>query len=157
MADAIRSYAQDLANQPYDSGMNVGDIKFDVNKDDPHFDICNSDEIFQYYSLSFSSTDDVKKQVRAKALSKSVTGVPSGYFTIRFVVNCKGEADRFRFYAVDLQYRERSIDGNIAKLLGSIIEAIEAWPIGTFEQAPVDYYRFVTFKIQDSKVMEILP
>jgi hypothetical protein len=151
--------AQSISHLPSASGMAVGDIAFDEKLDDKKFCICNASEIFQYHSLAFNNRHAFKRRAQKQVLklkSGSRKNV-SGYITIRFIVNCNGEADRFRILSVDHRYSPQFFDRTFTLALLAVVKNFDAWSIGKFEGELVDYYQIVTFKIVNSRVADILP
>lgn len=97
---------------------NVGDIVFDSLTDKRDFYLCHPDNIFQYYN--FGTTYKGEKYKLRKTLierfsyQKEYEKV-SGYMVIRFVVNCKGETDRFRVSQVDQKYNLAEFDTGLVE------------------------------------------
>jgi len=119
----------------------VGDIEHDPSKDNRGFAICNGeDKVLQYFNLM---DEPIYKQ--------------NGLIRIRFIVNCKGQAGRFRVLQSDLNFKETEFDKKVVSQLSEITEGIERWVILQRDSQPVDYYYYLVFKIIDGRITEILP
>lgn len=81
----------------------------------------------------------------------------SGYLTFRFIMNCKGEVGRFIVEEVDLSFNESSFDKKLVKELLEITSSMDNWRPLCFHDENKDVYMFVTYKIVNGQIMEILP
>jgi len=141
----------------------VGDIQGDSDLDKPEFNTCNGDErVFQYFNTGEGFRYKGEKTTlvsKIQKLYKPLQNLPnqSGYIRIRFIVNCKGEAGRFRVLASDFNYQEKEFDKAIIDQLLSIIERLDGWEIMTKSDKTLDYYLYLIFKIDNGHIIEILP
>lgn len=121
--------------------------------------LCDSVKyIPQYYSVHgkypLSSEALVKK---ANATVHFPTGFSSnGYITIRFVVNCMGETNCFHIYEVDNAYKTTTFPKEVTRSLLDFVKQLGNWPRRT-EQQKVNYYAYLTFRIQHGKITHIVP
>lgn len=143
--------------------LQVGDIYFDVKLDDSNFKVCDEKQVFQYYNfgkgLNYKG-EKVKINEHFKAGFKSNDAVnESGYLTIRFIVNCKGETGRFRVLGMDTDYKEKVFSESLTSQLLQLTKQLDGWIVGEFEGEgiPFDYYQYLTFKIENGKLIEIMP
>lgn len=81
----------------------------------------------------------------------------SGFLTFRFVVNCHGEAGRFVIEEVDLNFNEHSFDKKLKKDLLNFVSQLDRWNPVCFGADYVDAYMFITFKLEDGQIIEVLP
>lgn len=140
----------------------VGDIEQNRQVDEPDFKICNGDEkVIQYFNMSKGPVYRGEKSSIVNLFNakyKPVTGKnQNGFIRIRFIVNCEGEAGRFRVLQSDYDYQETEFDKEIVAQLINITKAIENWEIFYSSEIPVDYYMYLIFKITDGQLTEILP
>lgn len=144
----------------HDYPLHVGDIAFDETIDDPDFFICNEKRIPQYYAFRSSSylgeKPVIEKYFQEKYNHEGLEN-ENGYLTIRFIVNCKGKAGRFRMQEMGLDYIEKKFDIKLSDQLFSLTTQIEAWTKNISKGQPYDYYQYLTFKIIDGEIKEILP
>lgn len=81
----------------------------------------------------------------------------TGLVRVRFVVNCKGETDRFRILGMDRDYNEKVFDPEITEQILSITKNLKGWGIKKLDNQPIDYYQYLIFAIDNGKIAKILP
>jgi hypothetical protein len=139
----------------------VGDIVFDPNIDDPNFALCGTEEqLFQYFNSGKGIEIEGEKKGLDKqlfALFKNTKFKNDGYVRIRFIVNCKGESGRFRVLTSDLQFREMKMHSSTTEPLLKACKDIKGWKPLVYNDMARDYYQYLTFKLVDGKLKEILP
>ncbi len=139
----------------------VGDSEFDPAIDDSTYQICYYEhQVKQYFNFS----EGFKYEGEKSALEEEVFGafVPietsqSGLIRIRFVVNCNGEAGRFRLTQSDQNYKETVFDSEITDQLMSITKSLKGWAKLPTGEDPQDYYLYLIFKIENGSLIEIMP
>ncbi|WP_131329474.1 hypothetical protein [Chryseobacterium piperi] len=139
----------------------VGDITFDEKLDNPGFKKCLDKEFgIQYYNDSQGfqykgekiSIEESLKSAKIQGDEKS-----NGYITIRFLVNCRGETGLFRVQQMNLNYEKNLVDKDLETKLLDFTKSLKGWIPKNLEGIKVDYYQYLTFKIENGKVSEILP
>lgn len=144
------------------SGDRVGAIVFDDARDDPAVQPCGSEEdIHEYYRVAAPRYGEGLKTVR-RTLAGRLDELPfrkgvDGYFTVRFLVNCRGKANRFRKAGVDSSLHLVTFPDQLETELFAAVQTLQDWQPATQEGNTVDSYYFLTFKIRDGRVAEILP
>lgn len=139
----------------------VGDSAFKEQLDSTNFQLCNGDknasqyfhfqEGMQYVGEKISLINHFFDQY------KSVDVDQSGWIRIRFVVNCKGETGRFRVICSDQEYTPQVFDPKITDQLLTLTKSLNGWVIQRHDQTPKDYYQYLIFKIDNGKLIEIMP
>lgn len=139
----------------------VGDIPFDPELDDPAFQPCHEDIATQYYGFGDGIQYEGEKAriIRVFREKYTIQDKPeeNGYITIRFMVNCKGETGRFRMEEMDHTYEPKTFSPEIPQLILEIVQSLDAWKPGTYQDRTYDYYQPLTFKIINGKISEIIP
>ncbi len=90
-------------------------------------------------------------------LDKSKPKGESGYLTFRFVVNCEGKAGWFTTEEADLDYQRKSFSSECKNHLYDILSSVEKWKMLTIRDQVRDAYVYITFKLKNGKIIEILP
>jgi hypothetical protein len=146
------------------SQRNVGDIPFDPNKDDAAFKICKEGSIKQYYIRGSTDTppgyNGEKRGMEKEILTAyefPETSSEEGYLTIRFIVNCEGQSGRFRIEEMDLSYQPKSFDKRISQQLLEIVKGLDGWIPRKSPGKNVDFYQYLTFRIEKGQIVKILP
>jgi hypothetical protein len=139
----------------------VGDINSDPKLDDPNFKPCDEEAIKQYYNFGKGLQYKGEKpkinehfKVRLKTSDKKNE---SGFLTIRFIVNCAGKTGRFRTQGMDENYNRKTFDDNLTDQLVTLTKIMDGWVIGEHDGKTYDYYQYLTFKIEDGRLIEIMP
>jgi hypothetical protein len=140
----------------------VGDISFNEELDDTSFVVCNGEEnILQYFNLGKGPVYSGEKPKLLKWFKSNYKPLKdttqNGYIRIRFIVNCKGKAGRFRLIQSDFNYQETSFDEKITSQLLRITKDVDDWLVLDRNGNPIDYYMYLIFKINEGDISEILP
>lgn len=139
----------------------VADITPDSTQDDPLFNVCHPEAIYQYYNFGKGLLYKGEKieitrffQRNFKAASKEDTG----YLTIRFVVNCEGKTGRFRVEQMGFDYQPKNFSPELTSQLLHLTTQLQDWGIAVDPSGqPKDYYQYLTFKLRHGNLEEILP
>jgi len=140
----------------------VGDIEHNAQIDEIDFKVCNGDDkILQYFNLGEGPVYRGEKSKILNAFKSKYQPISgknqNGLIRIRFIVNCKGKAGRFRVLQSDFDYQEKEFDKETVSQLLNITKGIENWEVFKRHEVPVDYYIYLIFKITDGQLTEILP
>jgi len=128
--------------------------------DDTPFTPCNLGAITEYYRA------DTHYQGGLRAIRRffrehfqPLAGVPGqdGYVRIRFVVNCKGETGYFDVLEMDRDYRAVQFDPALSQQLLGLTRELDGWVPGEWHGKVCDSFMFLTFKLKDGDIQDILP
>ncbi|MEO1714201.1 MAG: hypothetical protein AAFU60_12780 [Bacteroidota bacterium] len=81
----------------------------------------------------------------------------SGYFTVRFVVNCQGQHGWYRFLATDLDYQSLDFNPQVKEWMLERCQSLENWTPGKIDGELVDSYVLITVRIESGTLKSILP
>ncbi|PKV51322.1 hypothetical protein ATE84_3397 [Aquimarina sp. MAR_2010_214] len=142
----------------------VGYIDFDDTIDaDATLALCSSHaRIVDYYNggndrSGFIGGKGNLKKFIDKKLDNSKLNDESGYLTLRFVINCKGQAGKFVTNEVDFDYNEKQFSKQTVMHLYDIVSSIERWKPCVIRNIKRDSYIYVTFILKNGKIQDILP
>lgn len=139
----------------------VGDIEFDKESDDENFELCFDKHIYQYFNDSNGFNYEGEKLAVENEFSKEYKSkiIPNetGLIRINFIVNCKGQTDRFRLIAMDEDYNPKEFDESITEQLLRIAKSLKGWKGKQIKGNKIDYYQYLIFKIENGQLKEILP
>ncbi len=142
----------------------VGDIAFDDKLDEAGFKKCGAlkDKPFslQYYNVSREFDYKGEKIAIEEKLKKeniSSEKKINGYITVRFLVNCEGKTGLFRLQHLNSDLKEVSLDEAMENKLLKFTKSLNGWMPKKIEGLKIDYYQYLTYKIEDGKVSEVLP
>ncbi len=139
----------------------VGETKFDSTKDDPAFKPCNELRVAQYYNFGngfqYKGEKSEVNRIFNENFKTTEKKGETGYLTIRFIVNCNGHSGWFRIQEMDNDYKPKTFNKDIVDALFKITKGLDGWVIGETENESFDYYQYLTFKIENGILIEIMP
>ena len=138
----------------------VGDIQFDEKVDDANFKKCFVYPFsFQYYNFDGFQYKEEKLEIEKKLerLNLKSDKNPNGYITIRFIVNCEGKPGMFRIQQMNENYKATVFDKTFTNQLLEFTKSLNEWIPKEYLGIKINYYQYLTFKIKDGKISEILP
>ena len=146
---------------------NVGDIPFDPATDRSSFQRCGEGQydVPQYYQSQTAYTGGTQalRQHFLRATLPRSTGTQEGYLTIRFLINCHGETDRFRVTQIDAAYQPAHFSPALVAALLGRARGLHAWLPGKFSGPgahhgkAMDSYYYLLLKIRHGRVVDVLP
>ena len=150
---------EDIPNEEYKRW--VGDISFDASQDSKSFNLCNDEsKTYQY----FNDSNGLQYEGERLAIYNTFRSEYSshkkgenGLVRIRFIVNCNGEAGRFRLLGMDNDYKPKKYDSSITTELLRITKSLDKWKPKKVNGEKIDYYQYLVFKLEEGKIIEILP
>jgi hypothetical protein len=136
----------------------IGHINPKTALGDKNFKTCKN-KVFEYYnSEPDGGYKHGKKALRDSVLRKYLVSInESGYLTFRFVVNCEGKAGRYTVIQNDLDFKPKEFDEELTSHLFTITQDLKEWRPVILENESRDYYMYITYKLLDGKIIEILP
>ncbi|MDC8098618.1 hypothetical protein [Chryseobacterium rhizosphaerae] len=141
---------------------NIGDIEFDPATDNKDFNFCFGKYIFQYFNYTNEPENyngekiEIDKIFFTQYQNQDIPN-ETGLVRIRFVVNCKGETDRFRMMGMDENYRSKKFNSKITSQLIAITKGLNGWKPKKIKEHDVDYYQYLIFRIENGNLIEIMP
>jgi len=118
------------------------------------------DKINDYYNDKRAGFKGGKGRLRAilqEKLNPAKLEGQSGYLTFRFVVNCKGEAGWFVTEEAGLDYSKKQFSEASRNHLYEILKAEKEWVNLVIRTESRDAYVYITFKIKNGEIIELLP
>lgn len=138
----------------------VGELHYDSGRDDPEFKICDTLRVLEYYNAR-SYYLDHKNEINNYLLEGFNTRPEwedqSGYITVRFIINCKGETGCFRLFQLDSAYQPITFKKALADALHQLVETISGWEPAKLRGTPYDSYQYITFHLRKGRIISIAP
>jgi hypothetical protein len=122
--------------------------------------LCNPNYSYQYWNVNAKNEISSYQILKDwKAFYKNSEGVklPTGFLTIRFFMSCKGELCCFRFYELDDKYRKTTYRQGLKDQLIAYVKQMGGWKQAQKEGKILNYYYYLTFKIQDNDFKTVAP
>jgi hypothetical protein len=132
-------------------------------QNDSNFKLCGQGKMQPYYYPELKYDDDLlvitSHFINDYNSKKNINLTSnSGIITIQFQVNCKGETGNYTVKMVDFNFKETNINEKIANEILTFTKGLNKW-IPTIDEGGeiVNSHKFLTFKIKNSKIIEIYP
>lgn len=81
----------------------------------------------------------------------------NGYITVRFLVNCEGKTGLFRIQKMNTDLKETEPDIELGNSLLQFTKSLDGWMPKQIKRFKAGYYQYLTYKIENGKVSEVLP
>lgn len=126
------------------------------------FTLCgNHSRVFDYYNshphVTFSEGKRALMHHVISKLDENKIQHESGYLTFRFIVNCKGQAGWFTTEQANLNFEEKKFNQKTIGHLFEITSSLSTWNPIIVDENPHDAYFYLTYKLVDGKLIDILP
>lgn len=123
------------------------------------FRVCNDEWIFQYYnkkSLPYpKGKNGFRNYINSNYENRNYSD--SGYLNIRFIINCEGKSGRFIIHENDLNFEPKKFNKDLVNQLFKLTSELKQWnPIFVNEENR-DSYMYVSYRIENGKITEIIP
>jgi hypothetical protein len=139
----------------------LGNISRDDLIDDVNYEVCHEDFTvpFNYLGVGLIYKGEkpaLVKEIKSKYEAFEKKG-ESGFITVRFIINCKGKAGRFRLSETDIDLKPKKFDKKISTQILKITKELEGWKPFYRESTAFDYQQYLVFKINEGILEKILP
>ena len=123
------------------------------------FQACNEDGIAQYYNPERATYSKGKNGLRKFIMSNynNKGYSDSVYLNIRFVINCKGEAGRYIIHENSLDLEPIELDKDMTDQLFTLTRQLKDWNPVYFREKKWDSYMYISYRIENGEIIEILP
>jgi len=145
----------------FNSKEKIGAILFDKSLDNPDYHLCDELNIMEYYQVNPKYKEGSKSiKTYFKPYINELNALidfNKGLITVRFIVNCKGETDRYRVNTVNGEYKTQFITTVLEQRCITYVKQMGQWKPGYYHDQYFDAYYTLSFKIRDGKITDILP
>lgn len=148
----------DTTNKPYKNYIGYIDQEKALLNDT--YELCDEGNIYHTYSsASLKAYSGTKKQFRT-SLSQAYSGdsfTDSGYLNFRFLVNCDGNPGWFEIIQMNLDLEESELNPQMVDSLFTFTVDPKHWNGLEFKEGPSNYYMYISYRIENGKVVEVIP
>jgi hypothetical protein len=85
----------------------------------------------------------------------------NGYLTFKFMIDNEGQMNFVKYSQINQNYEPRVFDNDFVKNLCSFLKTLKNWEKAQYEyeknKTPISYVSYISFKIEDGKVINIIP
>ena len=115
-----------------------------------------------YYSTGGKypkSSTSLLKEAKTFIAKKNNSYFGSGYITFRFIIDCEGHmTKKVRVFQTDENYTNTHFDKMLVNELFDYVKTLDKWKKAGDKTGPAfNYMAFITFKIRNGKVINIIP
>ena len=133
----------------------IGDTPFNADLDNSNFKFCDSTNVLHkraFVKYEGGGIRAIQEAFAKKYIFDASYQSYSGYFIIRFVVNCKNEAGRFRMQTLDSAFKPSKPPEKLRKHILTIVKDLKGWKHPIYNGKDYDGYKFITIKIVNGKI-----
>lgn len=126
------------------------------------FKLCGSTaNIADYYNgdpdAGFMDGHRALRQQLESSLDPQLWQDFEGLLTFRFVISCEAKVGRFKAEAYDFNYQKQALPETLTKALFEFYCGIDRWQPTIIKDEARDAYAYITLKIKDGEIVDILP
>lgn len=124
------------------------------------YPLCDEKRIYKtHHGAPDDAFEGSKKQFRNYILTnyKNNSYEDSGYLNFRFYVNCEGNAGWFEIIEMNLDLEETKLNYKMVNQLFELTSRPENWAVYTYDNKPRNYYMYISYRIENGEITEILP
>ncbi|WP_430410709.1 hypothetical protein [Kordia sp.] len=150
--------AFDTENKPYKHYVGYIDFKKALLND--AYELCDEGRIYNTYSSAGLKAYKGSKKRFRDHINENFNNnafTDAGYVNFRFLVNCEGNAGWFEIIQMNLDLKETTLNKTMVDSLFTLTSNPENWEIIEYYEAPRNYYMYVSYRIENGKVTEIIP
>ncbi|RZK23668.1 MAG: hypothetical protein EOO56_04285 [Hymenobacter sp.] len=122
---------------------------------------CASAGWARYYNVQGKyprSSSTLTQEAQAFLQRRPAAYAGSGYVTFRFAVDCAGHRQpQVQVLQTDAQYQPMHFRPELVAALYTYFQTLTEWRLGTVQHVPVNYLAYLTFKLQNGKVVAVVP
>jgi len=133
----------------------VGEIVFDEKIDDPAFKVADTLPIFAKPRYEGEKPAIIKyfaENYESKGFEKT-----NGYVTIRLYINNEGMEGKFRMQTMDFEYQPVELNKKFCNHILLLTKNYKGWNAIQYEDKSLGYYCYLSFKIINGEIKEIMP
>jgi hypothetical protein len=133
----------------------IGDTEFNEELDDPNFTFCDATNVLHKRAkiTYIGGTPAMEKELISNYKKQPEFESFTGYFFIRFAVNCKNESGRFRWEIVDEDFKEMKCPDALEKEIITKVKNLKKWNHPIYKGESHDGYTFLIVKIENGNIV----
>ncbi len=135
----------------------IGDTHFNIDLDNPDFKFCDPSNVLhkRAYVGYEGGMKAIEKEIINQYNFKPSYQSYSGYFVIRFAVNCNNQAGRFRMQTLDVNFNLAKCPNQLKIQVLSIVKGLKGWKHPFYDDKDYDGYKFLSIKMVNGQIIGI--
>ena len=81
----------------------------------------------------------------------------TGFLTLRFMVNCKGETGKYEVLGASSNLKEKNFSPGLVQEFVELTQQLTDWIPGESQGTKLDSFIYITFRLKEGKLLEISP
>ncbi|GAA3519811.1 hypothetical protein GCM10022393_37530 [Aquimarina addita] len=144
-----------IVKQPHYENQ-IGDTPFNAYLDTDDFKFCDPTNVLHKRSLvTYKGGTRAFEQQLIKNYNYKLSYEPySGYFIIRFAVNCSDQAGRYRMETLDVNFNPSKHPTEFQEHILSTVKELKGWRHAFYQGKDYDCYKFITIKIINGQIQK---
>lgn len=138
----------------------VGVIEEGSFWEEDEFELCYKEKIFPGYygrtNSGFSKSRDTLNNYFNTHFDNNGFTNATGYITVRFIINCKGETGRYEIKEVGPDFKKTKFNKYLTEHILDLVKNLETWTAVRFQGYDYDSFYHITFKLENGELVEIL-
>jgi len=129
------------------------------SQDNQRFNLCGLGLTKPYYYTGLKYSGEIFRiEKEIKANYESVSYNNNGIAKVRFKVDCKGKIGDLKYEEFDMNYNKVQLNDSIELQIMNGVSKLNKWIPGKDDNGnPVNSHSFLSFRIIDGEIIEILP
>lgn len=149
------SYGQNQEQWQENYPNHVGEIAFDEKNDEADFKVADTLALFTKPRIE-GEKPAIVKYFKERYQSRGFEKV-NRYVTIRFYVSKAGKAGKFRMQAMNFDYQATACDEQCCEQILQLTKQFRGWKPIEHEGKAYGYYCYLSFKIVNGTLKELMP
>ncbi len=138
----------------------VGYINQDKALLNSKYKLCDESRVYKvHHGAPKDAFKGSKKRFKDYILSnyKNESYKDSGYLNFRFLVNCEGNVGWFEIIEMNLELEETKLNKKMVDQLLTLTSDSKNWAIYNYKNQPKNYYMYISYRIENGEITQILP
>ena len=133
----------------------IGDTVFNSNLDNLNFKFCDTSNVLhkRAYATYSGGIRNLEEDILNQYLINDKYKSFSGYFIVRFAINCHDETGRFRWEIVGPDFKETTCPKELESHIIAILKGLKKWNHPVYRSKDYDGYTYTIVKIENGNII----
>lgn len=134
----------------------IGDTEFNAKMDNPNFRFCDTSNVLHRRSLIYytGGHKNFEKDLINRYEYKKSYKTFSGYFIVRFGINCRNEIGRLRLESVNNEFEKAIPPKRLKEHIIEILRGLKKWNSPVINGKSFDGYKFIVIEFKNGEIIK---
>jgi len=121
---------------------------------------CDTMPVYAYFQVKGKypeSSQTLTKWADSALHSGNISRGAGGYITFRVLIDCAGKLTAIRLLQTDEAYEPCFFPKELVEELYAFLQSLKSWKKATKGGRPVNYFSYLSFKIEEGHVVQVSP